>query len=99
MRSKTPVMAEVGSKNVFDEKQKDEPKGPEKTGQKVKWTKMEYHTCKLSNKCLEELETCEEGAFVVKFSNGGKFLAVAVVLNGVYTIKVFEVTMKSASIM
>lgn len=86
MRSKIPVVAEVGSKICDGEKE------VKNAMRKVKWKKTEHQSCKLPSKCLTELETCVEGSFVVKFCNSGKFLAVAVVLNDVYTIRVFEVS-------
>lgn len=91
-RSKTPLTAEIGSKEVLEIDGKNEIKTEKDAEQKLKWRKIEHQACKMPNKCLVELETCSEGAFVVKFSNKGDFLAVAVFLNNVYTIKVFEVS-------
>lgn len=100
MRSKTPLTAEVGSNEIIEnvtDSGKNAKKGD--VQRKIKWTKIEHQACKMPNKCLVELETCAEGAFVVKFSNKGDYLAVAVVFNDVYTIKVFEVqTIESQSV-
>lgn len=92
MRSKTPLTAEVGSNEIIESVTDNGRKRQDgDVEQKIKWRKIEHQACKMPNKCLIELETCPEGAFVVKFSNKGDYLAVAVVLNEVYTIKIFEV--------
>lgn len=91
-RSKTPLTAEIGSNVIVDSQCKMDAKTQEYEVNKIKWKNTEHQAYKMPNKCVTELETCNEGAFVVKFSNKGDFLAVAVVLNNVYTLKIFEVS-------
>lgn len=84
LRSKNVLMGEIGkNREIVDNEIKDSVK--------IKWKKTEYQACKMPNECLIELEGCNEGVFVVKFSNKGDFLAVAVIMNSIYTIKVFDV--------
>lgn len=92
-RSKIPVVGERGSEGLSQGNNKSDAdkENVEDKKLKIKWKKTEHQTSKLPNKCLTELDACNEGAFVIKFSNKGEFLAVAVALEEVYTIKVYVV--------
>ncbi|CAI2382709.1 unnamed protein product [Moneuplotes crassus] len=66
---------------------------PEERMKYYKWERAKNEGCKLPNKFLRKLETEELGAFRIKFSNNGDFLAVACSVNNSRTIlKIFQVT-------
>lgn len=61
-------------------------------GEDIKTVDIDYHTYKLPNKCIAELDSYDEGTIVMKFSNKGLYLAAAVVMDYVYTILVYSVS-------
>lgn len=53
---------------------------------------IECASYKLPNKCIAELDSFDEGALILKFSNSGFYLAAAVFINYVYTIVIYSVS-------
>lgn len=62
-------------------------------GDELDLSKIKRQLCRLPNKLLKGLETCDEGSFTLKFSNSGSFLATAVLVGDIYTINVYLVSM------
>lgn len=59
---------------------------------KIHWDKLLHKKCQLPNSMLSKLETYDEGCFIAKFSNSGRYLAYSILLNSNYTIIVYSVS-------
>ncbi|GJQ71199.1 hypothetical protein Trydic_g1096 [Trypoxylus dichotomus] len=94
-RSKTPLEREK-STSILDE----HVENSESTGDIIKNDKekvkavlsvLENDTCKLPNSFLTNIDSGDEGCFVLKFSNTGTFLACAVNIKDNYTLVLYTV--------
>lgn len=64
----------------------------ENSSEKIKTASIDCQSYKLPNKCIAELDSYNEGALIMKFSNRGLYLAVAIVVDCVYTIVIYSVS-------
>lgn len=75
------------------QKQKAQEVEPEERIKFFKWERTRNEACKRPDKFLRKLDTEELGAFRIKFSNNGEYLAAACTFNNSRTIiKIFKVT-------
>lgn len=92
MRSKTPLAGEKG----LEKSRRMSESGDENDGQN--FTKIQSEKIKMSyqlpEECYEELNAYDEGAFVIKFSHNGKFLAASVCIDGIYCVTLYDVSTK-----
>lgn len=90
MRSKTPLAGEKG----FEKSRRLSGSGDGNIGQefsKIQTAKIKT-SFRLPDEHYAELNTYDEGAFVLKFSNNGKFLAASVCIDGIYCVILYDVS-------
>lgn len=83
--------SETHSANVSEEKDETLSVDAHLT-EKNEFPRTEYQFYELPNKCIAELDSFNEGALIIKFSNKGSYLAVAVVIDDVYSIVIYFVS-------
>lgn len=92
MRSKTPLAGEKG----LEKSRRISESGDENFEQnfpKIQSAKIKT-SYQLPEERYAELNAYDEGAFVLKFSHNGKFLAASVCIDGIYCVTLYEVSTK-----
>ncbi|KAF5304411.1 hypothetical protein FQR65_LT07941 [Abscondita terminalis] len=98
LRSKTPVQGETGTAPLFKPEsdliltKKDSVSTDVNSMPKASWSRLKYQTCKIPNTWVADLQSFDDGCYVMKFSHSGLYLACAVMIDDIYSIIIYSVS-------